>query len=602
MSSDWEELRTETGEVYYYNYKTNETSWTLPETEETLPVSEKQETITTSTTTGKWEEYTTDDGKKYYYNAITGETTWEKPNEIIEEELSNEKLAEKTELSELDKTLKSKPVELTGPTSKTDNEAKQSFLKLLSDNKVNSTWSFQAVMENLVDKPEYWSVKDPVTRKQLYEEYLVSKFQSELSNKSLLLENFKRNFNEELRKLEAKNLVTYNTRWITIKKLWIDQDNPIFKHSMMLDSELAAIFYEYTDKLREQHEKLLQTKKNQALIELSTYLRQVNSSLVEKSQTWESLYENLINDSRFQSNKNFQNLTKLNILQLYENEIFPRRIDDIKSQITVISKINYRNDRKARESYKKLLGELEIDADTEFKDIIDKIENNDAFIEICGRNGSSALELFWDIVDEKKQILKVKKNLVDSVISTMKNGNTYDEKMWESLETFSNALKSTRDERLANLDLTLGDGGKGKEITMIYTLLKEEFELKKQQEREKYLKQMDEDIAKFARWIYDNDRNLGENFLRMEGTRFVISNRVNYEDEYEKLLKFDQFKPLKQYEIELSTTKITKKIIEEFVSEYNKHASRKRQSSITSETNKTGDKRLKTGVATVLNY
>ena len=118
----------------------------------------------------------------------------------------------------------------------------------------------------------------------------------------------------------------------------------------------------------------------------------------------------------------------MNILQLYENEIFPRRIDDIKSQITVISKINYRNDRKARESYKKLLGELEIDADTEFKDIIDKIENNDAFIEICGRNGSSALELFWDIVDEKKQILKVKKNLVDSVISTMKNGNTCDEK------------------------------------------------------------------------------------------------------------------------------------------------------------------------------
>ena len=68
-----------------------------------------------------------------------------------------------------------------------------------------------------MDKPEYWSVKDPVTRKQLYEEYLVSKFQSELSNKSLLLENFKHNFNEELRKLEAKNLVTYNTRWITIR-------------------------------------------------------------------------------------------------------------------------------------------------------------------------------------------------------------------------------------------------------------------------------------------------------------------------------------------------------------------------------------------------
>ena len=85
-------------------------------------------------------------------------------------------------------------------------------------------------------------------------------------------------------------------------------------------------------------------------------------------------------------------------------------------------------------------------------------------------------------------------------------------KMWESLETFSNALKSTRDERLANLDLTLGDGGKGKEITMIYTLLKEEFELKNNKNEKNTLK-MDEDIAKFARWIYDNDRNLGEKFL-----------------------------------------------------------------------------------------
>lgn len=597
MSSDWEELRTETGEVYYYNYKTNETSWTLPETTKTLP-NEKQETTSSR---GKWEEYTTDDGKKYYYNESTGETTWEKPSEMLEGE-TNDKVDE-TELSELDKELKSKPVELAGITSfKPDNEAKESFLKLLSDNKVDSTWSFQAVMENLVDKPEYWSVKDPVTRKQLYEEYLVSKFQSELSNKSLLLENFKRNFKEELRKLEEKGLMCYNTRWITIKKLWIDQDNPIFKHSMMLDSELAAIFYEYTDKLKLQHEKNLQTKKNQALIELSTYLRQVNSSLVENSTTWEVLYENLINDSRFQSNKNFQNLTKLNILQLYENEIFPGIIDDIKSQITDISKINYRNDRKAREGYKKLLTELEIEADTEFKDIIEKIENNDAFIEICGRNGSSALELFWDIVDEKKQILKVKKNLVDAVIATMKkNDNIYNEKMWESAKAFSDALKSVGDERLANLDLTTT--GNGKEITMIYTMLKQEFELKKQQEREKYLKKLDEDIQKFARWIYDNDRDLGENFLRMEGTKFVISTRVNYEDEYKKLLKFDEFKPLLQYETELSTTRLTKKIIEEFVSEYNKRIARKRQSSISSSgVEGKPEKKLKTGIATVLNY
>lgn len=96
-----------------------------------------------------------------------------------------------------------------------------------------------------------------------------------------------------------------------MRKLWIDEDNPIFKHSMLLDSELAAIFYEYTDRLKQEHDQEIQEKKNKALSELSIYLKTVNSTLVEKSNTWESLYENLINDHRFQSNKNFQNLNKL---------------------------------------------------------------------------------------------------------------------------------------------------------------------------------------------------------------------------------------------------------------------------------------------------
>lgn len=80
---------------------------------------------------------------------------------------------------------------------------------------------------------------------------------------------------------------------------------------MLLDSELAAIFYEYTDRLKQEHDQEIQEKKNKALSELSIYLKTVNSTLVEKSNTWESLYENLINDHRFQSNKNFQNLNKL---------------------------------------------------------------------------------------------------------------------------------------------------------------------------------------------------------------------------------------------------------------------------------------------------
>lgn len=49
-------------------------------------------------------------------------------------------------------------------------------------------------MEQFIDKPEYWAIGNPIERKKCYEDYLVSKFQSELSNKSLLMEKLKTTF------------------------------------------------------------------------------------------------------------------------------------------------------------------------------------------------------------------------------------------------------------------------------------------------------------------------------------------------------------------------------------------------------------------------
>ena len=527
--SDWEELRTDSGEVYYYNYKTNETSWTLPEdtrkkeklqklkeesiaqtsesnTEQSkedddkIEEDEKKEepNESTSETKSNWTEYTTDDGKIYYYNEVTGETTWEKPTEDDESGLGTSVTITTTtttvsdvNLGELDKEFFNKPVMMETTSPESESNATELFTKMLADNNVDSTWSFQKVMEQFIDKPEYWAIGNPIERKKCYEDYLVSKFQSELSNKSLLMEKLKNNIHDEIKKLENQGRINYNTRWIKVRKLWIDEDNPIFKHSMLLDSELAAIFYEYTDKLKQEHDQEIQEKKNKALSELSIYLKTVNSTLVEKSNTWESLYENLINDHRFQSNKNFQNLNKLDILKLYEKEIFPRIIEDLKSQRETLEKSNYRNDRKARDNFKKLLLTLKIDASTQFEDVFEEIENNDAFIELCGRNGSSPLELFWDIVDEKRQILKVKQDLVESVVLEMKKQGSYSESLWESEEVFIDALKSSNDDRLLKIDLEKKDSD---EITIIFKQLKKEFELAKQREKLEHEKEVTDHI------------------------------------------------------------------------------------------------------------
>ncbi|RCK66231.1 Pre-mRNA-processing protein PRP40 [Candida viswanathii] len=622
--SDWEELRTDEGEIYYYNYKTSETSWTLPEddlkkaklralrgeidqpkeepkveekVEDEIKVDEKEEEPKELVQESKsaWEEYTTDDGRKYYYNETTGETTWDKPGE--EEEPTKTTAAATTttdsELSELDKELINKPV--VTPTKESEREHAEAFKSMLADNNVDSTWSFQQVMEKFIDKPEYWGIGDPIQRKQCYEEYLVSKFQSELSNKSLLVEKLKKNIHDEIKKLEDKGEISHNTRWMKIRKLWIDEDNPIFKHSMLLDPELAAIFYEYTDKLKQAHDGEIEEKKAQALSELSTYLKTVNSALVEKSKTWESLYENLIQDYRFQSNKNFQNLNKLDILKLYEREIYPKIIEDLKVQTDNLSKSNYRNDRKARDNYKKLLSTLNIDANTQFEDVFEGIENNDAFIELCGRNGSTPLELFWDIVDEKRQILKVKQDLVESAVLEMKKERSYAEDIWNSEEAFIEALKSSKDDRLEKIDL---DKKESDEIAAIYKQLKKDFELAKQREQIEHEKEVNDRISSFAQALYQKNPDFWENIVRLEGTRYTATRRINLEEEFERVLQTPSYNTLEKYVQGKPPSVITKQIIDAFVNECNRQSSRKRRSS-TSETNP--EKKPKPS-ANILNY
>ena len=51
-----------TGQAYYHNAATGETSWDLP-----LP--------------GGWEKVNNPGGEPYYYNASTGETSWSPPAE-----------------------------------------------------------------------------------------------------------------------------------------------------------------------------------------------------------------------------------------------------------------------------------------------------------------------------------------------------------------------------------------------------------------------------------------------------------------------------------------------------------------------------------------
>lgn len=510
---DWQEAHDDQGRVYFYNSVTQETSWENPEVATSL----------------LWRAYKTDDGKEYYYNETTGETTWDRPAELESQEETGKstETEQKTEdepkkeestplqLGEKDKALSAEPV-VKGAIgeveeAKNEEEAQEAFFGMLRQENVDSTWSFDRVIKTFIQNPVYWQVGDSLRRKTLYDEYLVHRLQVESQNKTQLIESFRKNFVDVLSSYKKLGTLKSSTRWSSIKKLLIAEDNPIFKHAILPDREIEEIYHEYVRGFTEEQNKEKDEKKNQASSELEAYLIQITLGQESQDLTWKELHSRLQKDERFKANKHFQILTDLDMLKIYMDKIYPKIVEGIKLRIEKAEKQNYSADRSARAAFKSFLTKnITINANTLFKDVFPEIENEDVFIELCGRNGLTPLELFWDVVDEKKLALKVKKDIVEG--SLRKQEKVDEQDIFENFDAFLKELKSVKDERLAVFDFELKDL---EELKIIYDTLCNERELQRQKDQLEFDKDIKTKTKALALWLSKNYSLVDDSILQV---------------------------------------------------------------------------------------
>lgn len=531
--AEWEELTDDQGNVYYYNAATQETTWTKPGS-------------------GDWVTYTTDDGREYYYNEKTQETTWEKPGELTPEENKSEEIEEPGALNDVDRELKEKPVlqsDLQKAISEVKLNSRKNFLQLLATHDVDSTWSFHRVMSKFIKEPAYWAVDDSLERKQIYDEYLDSRLRSEISSKETMVGKFTADFVALLEQLHQEGRINTDTRWISVARLLVDEENPVFIHTALSDAEISAIYYEFIEKIRIAENAEISKKKQQALDELESYLTKVNTSLVASSAKWEQLYEQLQADSRFQANKHFKSLDKLDILELYMTKIFPSTVKSLRDDLESVRRANYRQDRKARNGFKNYLKLLKITAKSSFSELVPTFEENDAYIELCGRNGSLPLELFWDVVNEAYQELKLRKDLIDGYLVDMRRHDpSFDyEAVLNSSDLFLLIILESADERMGSLKLLPKE-----ELLEIYQGLKEDHEKSREHARRVLEDKVSAQVGVLGSWLREHHELLA--FVSVGGpdkeAPLVLDSlfkivKYDYESLIESLAAVEEFNTLR---------------------------------------------------------
>lgn len=438
----WKKATTKDGKIYYYNTETKKTQWNLPDELRMIDTSSEVKVQNNNDVT-TWKQLKTKDGKVYYYDTLTKKTSWTRPGSDNNQpdsalnKIGNELQDKKKNTSGNDngkvESIETNPVNHIDPEStnlidikKPDNliDAEKIFMEMLNDYKVDSTWSFSKIINDIGTKdPRYWVVDDdPLWKREMFDKYLDNRTQDQLIKESQEINKFTTAFNQLL---EDKNVKYYHT-WCQVKRLI--RDEAIFKHSMTSNNLKKETFNKYVAKLKQEHDLKFQTAKDQALIELRNYLNNIFAQSHNNWISWNQLLNNyLFDNERFMANKHFKILTHEDILIEYIKIIEKIENDELKMKLDQIMEQNYTRDRIARDNFKKLLSQYDIQVNTTWEEIYDKIKSTKEFINLLGRNGSNAFELFYDLKQEKLNFLMEKVQLVENILSNEIDGFQWNE-------------------------------------------------------------------------------------------------------------------------------------------------------------------------------
>ncbi|KAI6785573.1 Pre-mRNA-processing protein prp40 [Emericellopsis cladophorae] len=525
--SVWQEHRTPDGRAYYYNTATKATQWTKPE--EMMSPAER------ALANQPWKEYTAEGGRKYWYNTETKESSWDMP-EVYKTALGvngtpsaptpQSSYAASGPSNSFDQGRESRdshvePRQITYPSDpkaqsfvpasndpeySTAEEAEAAFNKLLRRSGVQPDWTWEQAIRATARDPQFRAIKDPRERKAAFEKFCQDVLVQDKERAKERLTKLRADFETMLKRHPE---IKHYTRWKTARPIL--EGETTFR-STKSETERRQLFEEYIIDLKKAHAEEQTNNRRSAIDGLADLLPKLE---LEPYTRWADAQNIISTTQPFQNDAKYKTLTQLDVLTAFQNHMkavergFAASRQEGKDR-------KYREERKARDAFKALLAELrkegKINAGTKWSQFLPLVEKDERYINMAGNPGSTAQELFWDIVEEEGRALRGPRNLVLDVLEDKR----YDLTSTSEFEEFLSLVKDDR--RTANIDRNT--------LKLIFDRLREKRVTKREDKR-------------------DDDRNqrraIDDLRSHMRRVEPPITINDSYEDVRARLLKSDEF-------------------------------------------------------------
>ncbi|GAA5968719.1 hypothetical protein JCM11641_000709 [Rhodosporidiobolus odoratus] len=284
-------------------------------------------------------------------------------------------------------------------------EAETAFKGMLRELGVNSSWTWEQVMKEAITEPMYKALKSLAERKAAFEQYLEEVKKEEADERDKSLQRCRKDWHKAMEKLGGGVAMEEGVKswwsWESGRRV-LSEKLPEIWAGPRNDEERKILFDEFIVKLRNTEETRKREMRGRNMDKLTAILQSLQLDLAGPVR-WQEARAMFYRTPEWHRDPELQGIEPIDMLTVYEDEV--RRAEkELAEQRQRVAEEKRRKARRARDEFNALLHELvasgKMAAGTTWKSVYPIFAHDERYLAVLGAQGSSPLELFWDLVDE----------------------------------------------------------------------------------------------------------------------------------------------------------------------------------------------------------